>query len=561
MNLSVSFSGKNHVQRVLARAIACSMLLVLPSCGIPLFRVGEPGPGLPPTFNGATSLENSAQLGIDEFFNDRQLTHLIHQALATNRELKILNEDVQIAKNEILARSGAYLPFLALRGRAELEKQSDFTPLGAVEKNLEYRPGKHFPNPLPDFMLGLNFFWQLDIWRELRNSRDAAARRYLSTVERRDYFVTRLIADIADNYYRLLALDTRLQTLDRTINLFQQSLRIARARKAAARTTVLPVQRFQAEVRRYQSEKLIVQQDIVQAENRINFLANRLPQPVERVSAGFFDLTIHPLSIGVPAQLLLYRPDIRQAERELEAAGLDVKVARARFFPRLDLTGGIGYEAFTPKYLFTTPEALVYSIAGELVAPLANKRAIQADYRTANARQLQSVYNYQRVILNAFTEVVNRMSRVQKYTRSMEIRRQQLTSLEAAVTTANELFQAARAEYIEVLLAQRDLLQARTDLIQTKQEQLSAIVNTYQALGGGIRDWSLASDPTRCAAAPLPLMTPKQLLALPAFNLDFQQYSLYQPGSAQPLPLDTPIALTPGMGFEAQRDGKYAGSQ
>jgi multidrug efflux system outer membrane protein len=112
--------------------------------------------------------------------------------------------------------------------------------------------------------------------------------------------------------------------------------KIAKARKDAARGTELPVQRFQAEVRKNQSEKLIIRQEIIEAENRINFLVNRFPQPVERVSAGFFDLNMHALSVGVPAQLLQNRPDIRQAERELAAAGLDVKVARANFFPKLD---------------------------------------------------------------------------------------------------------------------------------------------------------------------------------------------------------------------------------
>ena len=106
---------------------------------------------------------------------------------------------------------------------------------------------------------------------------------------------------------------------------------------------------------------------------------------------------MHTLSVGLPSQLLQNRPDIRQAERELAAAGLDVKVARVRFFPLLTITAGVGYEAFNPRYLFITPEALIANVAGDLVAPLINKKAIKADYLSANARQLQSVYNYQRV--------------------------------------------------------------------------------------------------------------------------------------------------------------------
>ena len=109
----------------------------------------------------------------------------------------------------------------------------------------------------------------------------------------------------------------------------------------------------------------------------------------------------------MPAQLLQNRRDIRQAECELAAAGLDVRVARTNFYPKLFITGAVGYEAFNPKYLYLTPESLIYSVAGDLVGPLINKTAIKADYMNANARQLQAVYNYQRTVLNAFTEVIN----------------------------------------------------------------------------------------------------------------------------------------------------------
>jgi NodT family efflux transporter outer membrane factor (OMF) lipoprotein len=433
-------------------------------------------------------LQNSAKLGIEEFYNDPLLTGLIQQALVSNRELKVLEQEVQIAQNDTLARSGAYLPFVTVGANAGVEKPSLFTPIGAVENQLEYLPGKHFPDPLPNIMGTLNFFWHPDIWRALRNARDAAQQRYLAAIEKRNFFVTRLIADIAENYYRLMALDNRLDTLDVTIGLQEASLKVAIAKKAAGQGTELGVQRFQAEVRKNQSEKLIVTQEIIEVENRTNFLVNRYPQPVQRQrmsSTDFFDLTIHALSVGVPSQLLQNRPDIRQAERELEAAGLDVKVARSHFFPDVNISGGVGYQSFNTKYLFTTPEALIYNVAGDLTAPLINKAAIKAEYRNANAMQLESVYNYQRLILNAFTEVVTRVTMVENYRKSIEIKKQQLQALVASVDVASKLFQQALGEYIEVLLAQRDLQDARMVLIETKQQQLSAVVNAYQALGGG----------------------------------------------------------------------------
>lgn len=435
-------------------------------------------------FQGVATESNSAQLGIDEFFEDPVLTHLIAQGLAGNQELKILNQEVQVASAEILSRRGAYLPFVNATGRAGLKRSSLYTPEGAAEEQLTYPGERHFPEPLGDFGLGLDFLWRLDLWREFRNARDAATQRYIAAIERRDYFVTELVAEIADNYYELAGLDKRLEYLNQTIALQEQSLEAAEAFKEAARDTELGVQRFLAEVRKNESERLIVQQRIIEVENRINFLVGRYPQSVDRTTWDFIKLDSHILCVGVPSQLLLNRRDIREAERELAAAGLDIKVARARFFPRVDITGTIGFAAFNPRYLFT-PDALVASVAGDLVAPLINKKAIQADYMSANARQLQAVYNYQRTVLNAFTEVVNFVAKAENYRKSVEIKKQQLESLEFSVELAMQLYQAVQLEYVDVLLAQRDLLEARIDLVETKQQQLSAIVNAYQALGGG----------------------------------------------------------------------------
>ncbi|MFO0848758.1 MAG: TolC family protein [Gemmataceae bacterium] len=433
------------------------------------------------TTAGTTS---SAQLPAQEFYTDPALVGLINQALAGNQELKALNEEVQIASNEVLARRGAYLPTVGLEAGGGFERNSQFTPLGAAERQLEYLPGRNFPDPVPRVRLGAGLNWQIDIWRELRNARDAAIQRYYAAIERRSAFVTRLIADVADNYFGLLALDQRLTVLDQTIAIQEQSLELAVARKNAGRGTELAVQRFQAEVRKNQSEKLVVRQEIVEVENRINVLVGRFPQPVERTAGNFLDLTVPAVSVGLPAQLLANRPDIRRAERELAAAGLDVLVARARFFPRLDITAGVGWEAFNPRYLFD-PGAFIANAAGGFVAPFVNRRAIQADYLTANARQLQALYNYQQVVLDAFREVVTQVSAAENYRTSIEIKQQQLQALVASVDAASQLFQNARAEYIEVLFAQRDLQDARTETVERKRRQLSAIVNAYQALGGG----------------------------------------------------------------------------
>lgn len=500
MNPLVSPSDTTPGKRAIPMAVVCSFLLVLTGCGIPPLRYPKPGPGLPESFNlrkadpesdlpsvfdAADSTDNSAQIGIDEFFNDPMLTGLMHQALAGNQELRIMSENVQIASNEILSRQGAYLPFVFLGGGAGVEKLSTFTLQGAGVRDDPFRPGQYLPNPLPNFLLAPTFLWTPDIWRQLHNAKDAAAMRYYAAAEGRNYFVTGLVAQIADNYYQLMALDQRIEILDQTIEIQERSLEVAKTIKEGARGTELPVQRFLAEVRRNQSEKLIVNQNIIEVENRINFLMGRNPQRVERRSVDFLDLTMHSLSVGVPAELLRNRPDVRQAERELAAAGLDVKVARKRFYPQGLITSAVGYQVFDPRYLLITPEALIANVAGNLIAPFINRKAIRADYLSADARQLQAVYNYQRVVLNAFTELVNLLAKVENYRNSIDIKKQQLAALEESVRVAMRLFQFARADYVDVLFAQRDLRDARTVTVETKQQQLSAIVDTFQALGGG----------------------------------------------------------------------------
>jgi outer membrane protein, multidrug efflux system len=455
-------------------------------CHLPSLRGATAGAGLPGDYRGMTDVENSSRLTINEFFNDAELTELLVQGVTQNQELSIRNEEIQIAQNEILARRGAYLPFVGVGAGGGFDRTSRFTPLGAAEDQLTAPGGRRFNDPLSNTRLSADLVWQVDIWKQFRNAQAAATQRYQEAVEARDYFVTKLVTEIAENYYELASLDQRLVYLNDTIRIQEQSLAVAKAQKEAARGTELGVQRFLAEVRKNESQRLIIGQSIIECENRINFLAGRFPEAVSRRGWNFIKLDSQPLRVGFPAELLQNRKDILAAERELAASGLDVLVAKANFYPKLTITASVGYEAFNPRYLFD-PGSFIAGAAGGLVAPLINKRGIQAEYMNANARQLQAVYNYQRTVLLAFTEVVNTLSKVENYRRSLEIKKHQVEALESSVEVATNLFQGARpeVEYVDVLFAQRDLLEARTGLIETKQQQLKAIVDTYQALGGG----------------------------------------------------------------------------
>ena len=226
MNLLVRSKTPKIKNHSILTAILCGLLLVSSGCGIPQLRGAFAGRDLPIDFNGQFAPENSSLLGIDEFFEDPVLTNLIDSGLNGNQELKILAEQIQVANNDVLRRSGAYLPFVWFGGRAGLEKPSLYTPAGAVDDQLTFPGGGNFPTPLPNFMVATNLTWQIDIWRQLRNARDASTLRYLASCDGRNYVVTRLISEIAENYYGLIALDKRIENLDRTIALQEKSLEV-----------------------------------------------------------------------------------------------------------------------------------------------------------------------------------------------------------------------------------------------------------------------------------------------------------------------------------------------
>jgi outer membrane protein TolC len=184
---------------------------------------------------------------------------------------------------------------------------------------------------------------------------------------------------------------------------------------------------------------------------------------------------------------LANRPDIKQAELELVAAKLDVKVARAEFYPSLNISAGIGLQAFNPSYLVKFPESLLYSLIGDLAGPLINRNAIKAEYSKANAKQLQAIYNYERTILNAYLEVQTQLSKIDNLAKSYDLKSKQVDALTRSIDISNDLYKAARADYFEVLMTQRDALESKLELVETQKERMNAVVNVYRNLGGGWR--------------------------------------------------------------------------
>lgn len=466
--------------------IASGMVFIIHSCGVPKVTIQESKVNLPSTYASTSNGDSSAgKIKWKDFFEDKNLQQLIDSALVNNKELNILMQKVSIAQNEIQTRKGEYLPTLNLGAGADLDKVGKYTRNGSVEENLPIKENTKFPEPLTNYKFGLYSTWEIDIWKKLRNAKKVAVMEYMASQEGKNYLVTNLVAEIASSYYELVALDNQLKNIEQNIEIQKNALEVVKLLKESARTNQLAVKRFEAEVQKNQSEIFNIKQEIVVVENKINFLVGRTVQPVIRSSDNFMNTQPKVVSSGLPADLLENRPDIKKAQLELETAKLNIKVAKANFYPTFGLKAGVGYEAFKPQFLLNSPQSLLYSLAGDALMPLINRNGIKAIYKNASAKQIQAVYEYEQAILNAYTEVVNQLSSIDNLDKSFKLKDNQVTALNESIEIANQLFQSARADYMEILLTQRDALEAKTALIDTKEKQYLAVINLYKALGGG----------------------------------------------------------------------------
>jgi len=473
---------KNNRNKIISGVF---VYLMFSACGIPKITQRKANKDVPSTYQHSTDSTNSAKLSWKNFFTDPYLSALIDTALKNNQELNITMQEILISQNEVRTRKGEYLPSVGIGAGAGLEKRARYTPFGANEATTEIKPGTEMPEPVPDFQLGAYASWELDVWQKLRNGKRAAVANYLASVEGKNFMVTSLIAEIANSYYELLALDNEMDIVQKNITIQNNAFEVVKQQKQAAKVTELAVKRFEAQLLKTRAMQYTIKQDIVETENRLNFLVGRYPQKIDRTFQGFNELSTNGIQAGVPMQLLENRPDIKQAELELEAAKLDVKVAKARFYPSLGVSAGVGLQAYKISLLSSTPESIMFSLVGDLMTPLINRNAIKAMYKSANNKQIQAVYNYEQTILNAYVEVLNQLANIENMRNSYELKKQEVAALDQSIKISNDLFRSARADYFEVLLTQREALDVKFELIETKMKQMAARVNVYRALGGG----------------------------------------------------------------------------
>jgi NodT family efflux transporter outer membrane factor (OMF) lipoprotein len=463
-------------------------LLIFSGCKTLNTNLSIPERKIPTSFNRAqTDTTSIAEINWRQYFADTLLVKLIDTALTGNFDLQMALQRIEVARAGVKSANGALLPQVGLSIGGGVRKFGLYTMDGAGNITTEITPGQLVPINLPDMYVGLNASWEIDIWGKLRNQRKSAFANYLSSIEGTNFVISNLVADVGIAYYELIALDNELEIITQTIRQQQEALEVVKLQKDAGRANELAVQQFQAQLLNSQTLEFETKQQILEQENLINFLLGRYPQSIQRSKEILFEEMPQQFSSGIPSQLLSNRPDIREAEFQVQATKFDLKSAKAAFFPNLNITAGLGFQAFNPEFLFTSPASLAYSVLGGLVAPLINMNALKAQFNTAKASQLTAMYNYQKTILNGYVEVANELSNLNNLQQIISLKKQQSAVLTQSVETSNELYKSGRATYLEVLLAQQNSLQTQLELISVNKRQRIATVNIYKTLGGGWR--------------------------------------------------------------------------
>lgn len=443
---------------------------------------------LPESFTGSTDTSSIGYTPWDTFFSDTVLVQLIETALQNNLDRRVALQRIEMSKAAITYTKGALLPQVNAVVSAGVEKFGDYTlnGVGNYDTNLSdnITQDRRIPNPTPDYFIGVRSSWEVDMWGKLRSQKKAAVARFMASQKGLHLLETTLIAQVAQFYYELLALDSQLDIIRRNIQLQEKAVELIEVQMSAGKVTQLAVQQITAQLLNTRSLEAEVQQRIVAMENELNLLLGRFPQPIRRGPSINEQVFPANVAAGVPSRMLRRRPDVQQAELELRAAKADVDAARAAFLPSIVINPYMGFHSFNASLLFN-PGSLAYGVLGGLAAPLVNRSRIKADYKQSEAESLSAYHAYQKAILNGYQEVLTSLKSIENYGKVSALKQQEVEVLYDAVTTSNDLFLSGFATYLEVLTAQKSVLEAELGFTHVRKQQFFSLINLYTRLGGG----------------------------------------------------------------------------
>lgn len=454
------------------------MIAIIGSCKIASPPSLPVAATLPASYVGSSDTTTDGNIRWQQFFTDSVLTELITTALSNNLDLLTAVQRVEMARANYRIREGAFFPSLNLVASANL---------GNVNPNMvgNADQDQRINNLRQEYFVGLQSSWEIDAWGKLKNQKKAAYARYLASEKGKHLITTSLVAEVARLYYELLAVDNELEIIRKNIDYQQIAVDMINIQKMGGRATELAVQQSTAQLLSTKALEKEKQQRIVEIETEINFLLGRYPQNIKRKN-DISEVTLpETLNEGIPSALLLNRPDIKQAELELEAANADVQAARAAFLPSISISPYAGFNALSASRLLQSPESLAAGILGGVTAPLFNRNRIRSDFDYSVASRYEAFYAYQRSIIRGFGEVVNNIQDIQNLLEIYALKEEEVSVLSSAVSTSNILFTSGFATYLEVITAQKSVLEAELEMANIKKEVFHSVIRLYKALGGG----------------------------------------------------------------------------
>lgn len=447
-------------------------------------RVGrdykQPALALPAQFDDAAPSDTSiAAMPWKAYFADTTLQRLIGAALNGNYDLQLAMKRIEEADAYVKQAKLNWLPTATLNVGATTNNPSNNSLNGT---SLSAFLGT---DHIEDYTLNAAVSWELDVWGKIRRQKEAALASYLQSYEAAHTVQTTLVADIANAYYNLLMLDAQLDIAKNNLSLSDTIVQMIRLQKTAGEVTELGVQQAVAQ---QQTAALLVpqlEQAIAIQENTLRILTGELPGKIARSQRLSTGLLREVLPVGVPANMISKRPDVRAGEMALVAANAKVGVAQGSMYPSLTLTASGGLNAFKASDWFTIPASL-FGIAGAgLTQPLFQHKQLKTQLEVAKVQREEAVIRFRQLALQAVGEVSNSLVRLDKLKSQQEIASNQVSTLQTATRHAQLLFRSGMATYLEVITAQGRSLQAELTQADITRQQLSAGVELYRSLGGG----------------------------------------------------------------------------
>lgn len=455
-------------------SILFSLMLTVSACSLvpPLETPPTPVPAAFPNREAVPPGRSGAGLSRVEVFRDPRLLRIIDLALENNRDLRLALLNVEAARAQNRIQTASALPSVDAQASYSRERTAR---LGERDLKTAKQHGAS---------IGLNAF-ELDLFGRVRALSDAAFARYLASEEGYRAARVTLIGAVADAYFAARLAVEQQALSERTLTDWRRSLELARLLQQSGRGDAVDVVRAEAQVASAEADQRARERAVAQAANALRLVVGaELPTDLPPPLALEHDPVVTQFPAGLPSDLLLNRPDIRQAERALAAANADVGAARAAFFPRLSLTAAFGFASPSLTALFNS-EHNGWSVSPRVVLPIFDGGKLDADLDLAKVRKSEAVAQYEKAIQTAFREVADGLAGSATLGTEIEAQTRTVSESVRAVTLAETRYRAGLESRLELLDAQRQLQAAQQALLTLRREEIANAVALYKALGGG----------------------------------------------------------------------------